>query len=365
MGRVASQHDYFFTVPPDLGFEESCRVAPRSSMRVYQTKGSFQRWYWETFTLPHLIKAFRPDVVFNLANRGLVSPPCPQATLIRDSHLFYPSSHFGLITRLEQLKFWYHRKHLIRSLRSTSLLFCQTTVAARRIRQVFGDGFAIRLCPKLVSPLIYHNTSDGTVPEPLSSLNGKFKLFVLTRYYPHKNLEVIPRLFERHRADLHDVVVIMTIAPDQHPNVGRLLRDINRHGLENNIISVGSLKEHQLAAYYRHSDALLLPTLLESFSGTYLEAMHFDRPILTSDADFAHEVCSDAAVYFDPRDPDDICAAILRLKNDRDLYARLVNAGQERRAAQPMGWDDVARCVISELEHLVGDGNRARRAGLA
>ena len=30
-----------------------------------------------------------------------------------------------------------------------------------------------------------------------------------------------------------------------------------------------------------------MPTLLESFSGTYVESMYFEKPILTSDLDFA------------------------------------------------------------------------------
>jgi hypothetical protein len=43
--------------------------------------------------------------------------------------------------------------------------------------------------------------------------------------------------------------------------------------------------------WYKATQALLLPTLLESFSGTYIEAMHFERPIFTSNLDFAKEVC--------------------------------------------------------------------------
>ena len=84
--------------------------------------------------------------------------------------------------------------------------------------------------------------------------------------------------------------------------------------------------------------------------------MQFGRPILTSDMDFAHQVCGDAALYFDPRDAHDICQAILRLKNDRQLYAQLAEAGTTRRAAQALTWDDIGRSVIRELEQLIIDG---------
>ena len=110
--------------------------------------------------------------------------------------------------------------------------------------------------------------------------------------------------------------------------------------------------QSQLAAYYEHTDALLLPTLLESYSGTYNEAMRFHRPVLTSDLDFAHAVCGDAAVYFDPWNPADIASAIVRLKNDADLRRRLVAAGDQQKERASKSWDEIAASVMNELAAL-------------
>jgi len=352
-GRVAPKHDYFFTIPPDLEYEECCRVAPKHEILVYQTSGLAHRWYWESVNLPALVRKFRPNVIFNVGNRGLVSPPCPQATLIQDSHLLYPFSHFGRISGLERFKFWYHRRHLRKSLRATQLLFCQTQVAEQRLRGVYGNGFLIRHCPNQFSTFVRPAAETTLEPDSLRPFHDKFKLFVLTRYYTHKNLEIIPRVFWQHRRELRDVAVVLTIAPDQHPNAAKLLRDVKRHGLEQNIITVGPLRQNELPAYYEHTDALFLPTLLESFSGTFLETMQFGRPILTSDMDFAHGVCGDAAIYFDPHNVDNICEAILRLKDDKALYQQLTEAGKSRRETYSLTWDEIGGSVIRELELLV------------
>ena len=352
-GRVAPKHDYFFTIPPDIGYEECCRVASKHDILVYQTSGLAQRWYWETVNLPAIVRKFRPNVIFNVSNRGLVSPPCPQATLIQDTHLLYPRLYFGRISGLERFKFWYHRRHLRKSLKATQLLFCQTQVAEQRLRGVYGNGFLIRHCANQFSTFVRPAEETASEPELLRPFSGKFKLFVLTRYYTHKNLEIIPRLFRVHRHELRDVGVVLTIAPDQHRNAAKLLRDVKRHGLEQNIITVGPLRQDELPVYYEHTDALLLPTLLESFSGTYLEAMQFGRPILTSDMDFAHVVCGDAALYFDPHNVDDICETILRLKNDSDLCQKLVKEGKTQRQVQSLTWDEIGQSVIRELELLV------------
>ena len=51
---------------------------------------------------------------------------------------------------------------------------------------------------------------------------------------------------------------------------------------------------------------MFLPTFLECFSASYAEAMLMKKPIITSNLGFAQNVCKDAAVYFDPCNPEDI-----------------------------------------------------------
>ena len=70
---------------------------------------------------------------------------------------------------------------------------------------------------------------------------------------------------------------------------------------------------------YNQADAMFLPTLLETFSASYPEAMKMERPILTSDLDFAKDICGDAALYFNPLDSYDIANKIKTI-NDRSHY---------------------------------------------
>ena len=84
------------------------------------------------------------------------------------------------------------------------------------------------------------------------------------------------------------------------------MRAIESQGLTDRILNLGPVDLEDLPNVYRASDALFLPTLLESFSGTYLEAMHYGLPILTTDLDFARNICRDAALYFDPENLDGI-----------------------------------------------------------
>lgn len=95
-----------------------------------------------------------------------------------------------------------------------------------------------------------------------------------------------------------------------------------------------------------------MPTLLESFSGTYLEAMKAGCPILTSDRDFAREVCGEAALYFDPLDADSIVRTILRLRDEPGLRQRLIAAGQKRLQQRFPTWAEVTERYVELLRKI-------------
>ena len=353
-GKTAPQHEYIVTIPPGLGYEDVCATITNVTVIPYETKGLLSRWIWETFQLPQMVRQFKPDVIFNFGNRGFITPPCPQSTIIQSSYLAYPPSQWGFFRLGVWCRARYIGRHLRKSLKYTPLVFCQTPVMEKRMKEMYGNDFATAICPNQFSAFIADNVTESAFPEVLKPIEDKFRLFVLTRYYPHKNLEIIPKLYKKFGARLNDVAFVLTLTPDQHPSASRLLREIKRNRLENHVLSVGSLKQEELAQYYRHCNALFLPTLLESFSGTYFESMSFDCPILTSDRDFARYVCGDAAMYFDPLNVESIVDAILRLKNESGLAERLVVAGREQRQLVSTSWDEIAADVMGRLEKIAG-----------
>ncbi|NJD05858.1 MAG: glycosyltransferase family 4 protein [Methylococcaceae bacterium] len=361
--RQGSTHRYFCSVPAGLGYEAICENQPHCQPVYFRRQGGhFDRWYFDERVLPKLVKEFAPDVVLALGNRGLSGVKWPQAILCQDSHLYYPSRHFGRETQPVRLLIAYSRARLARDLRHTNLLFCQTPVAAARLRETYRYEGEIALAPNAVSVATIAGEVNVAVPEPLKVISASTRLFCLTRYYAHKNLESIVLLFDRYREELRDVAVVLTISAEDHPNAGKLLQAIRKHGLDRQIVNVGPLQQTELAAYYRHCQALFLPTLLESFSGTYLEAMRFECPILTSDLDFAHHVCGDAALYFDPWDPARMKEAIFSLASDDSLRNTLKEIGIDRLNTGFADWAMVTSTVLKKLKSITGCESRRAKA---
>lgn len=352
------------TIPPELGYEESCQAAPNIKFVTYRHSSLAARWIWESVQLSSMVRAFNPSVIFNMGNRGFLRPPAPQATLIQDAHLFYPFSHFGQISPLQRFKFWYHQRHLRATLRRTSLLFCQTEIARNRLGEKFGKDVRIALCENHFSRYAIPPSAKTHVPPILRKCRREFTLFVPARHYPHKNLEVIPAMFRKHRKRLCEVAVVFTVSPGDSPAAARFVANIQSDDLRTNLTAIGELPQPELAAYYTHTDGLLLPTLLESSSGTYIEAMTYRRPIITSNHDFARAACGDSAVYFEPTDIDSICDAVLKVKDDLKLRANMVRLGEQMLDRRTASWDEIGRGVILELERLAERPARESRNGI-
>ena len=54
------------------------------------------------------------------------------------------------------------------------------------------------------------------------------------------------------------------------------------------------------------------------------------KPILTSDLPFAHDICGDAAIFFDPMNEIDITEKIILLLNNPSISNQLIENGLEK-----------------------------------
>lgn len=84
------------------------------------------------------------------------------------------------------------------------------------------------------------------------------------------------------------------------------------------LVSGGELRE-----LYRRAAVLAFPSLYEGFGLPPLEAMASGCPVAASAAGSIPEVCGDAAVLFDPEDPESIAAGILEALARSEELTRL------------------------------------------
>ena len=180
----------------------------------------------------------------------------------------------------------------------------------------------------------------------------EIKLLCLTHYYPHKNLEVLLPLARRIKERSLPHCIVITIDATQHRKAEEFLNIIRKEGLEDIIINIGPVSMDVVPSLYSQCDALLMPTLLESFGLTYLEAMFHYKTILTSNRDFAKDVCGQAAFYFDPLDPDSILSSISHAFKNSNEKMRKIEEGRKQ-LSRLLSWDQVFEKYQALIEDTI------------
>lgn len=351
--RVAPDNEYLFFVPGDVGYEEICARAPHSETQFTKPTSELSRLWYDWVRLPKIVAKFQPDAILGITALGLLNPGCPQAVLVDQPQLIYSDRHSGPRTVRDRLRHAYLRWHFRRQLAHTQLVLCRTEDTARRLREQYEfDGKPLVIGSSVSTSFLVAPGSQD-MPETLKKYGEKLKLLYVTRYYPHKNIEGIVDLFDSYRDELSNVVVFLTITPDQHKNVATILNRIEKLGLDNQIVNLGLVPHEEIAAYFHGCDAKFMPTFLETHSVPYMEAISVGLPILTSDIDFAHASCGDAALYFDPWSTESMRDAILRFENEPALRTELTQRSKGRFGETHQSWDDIASNVLSELRIVV------------
>lgn len=172
-------------------------------------------------------------------------------------------------------------------------------------------------------------------------------------YYPHKNLEILLDLAGLIKNSKLHYRIVTTVSPATDA-ARRFIESINERELQEVIINIGQVPLSQMRSLYEQCDALLMPTLLETFGLVYLEAMHRGLPVFTSDMWFSQAVCGDAAEYFDPFDAKDILRALEEVMPHPSVKSDLIEAGARRLASFPT-WEENFATYQKYIGELLGE----------
>ncbi len=353
--KSSFDHEVHAFVPRGRGYED----ISDDRVRIHVVPGRYDvgplRFPVVSRWLVRQIHAIAPDVVFSMGNIALPTS-VPQLLLFHWAYAIYPES--VVWERMDWRSYVERRARLHafrRRLRFATAVAVQTETARARMRRLYGVEW-LEVIPNAVTlPVLGGSNGQRLVPRDPSA---RWTLLCLTRYYPHKNLEVLVPVARKLEELGSGGRILLTLAADQHPRARSLLRRIEREGLGHVLVNIGPVPMSSIASLYSEVDGLLLPTLLESFSGTYVEAMHYGVPVFTSDMDFARDVCGDAAVYFDPKSPESIVEAVMNGLSNGALLERLAQRGRARVDRFP-GWLQVCEMYVSLLERIGRVGKAA------
>jgi glycosyltransferase involved in cell wall biosynthesis len=282
--------------------------------------------------LPLIAYREKCQLIFNLGDIPIISH-LPQVFLFDWPYAAFlesPAWHLGSLREIVIRKM---KLNIFKAcLPFVDVMIAQNSVLRDCIRQLYCVQ-DIHVVPNAVS---LDNLSE--IESRDFDLGNEFKLLCLSRYYSHKNIEIFIPIAERIKDANLPIKIVTTISPYDGDGAVSFIDEIKSKGLSNVIINLGTVSMEHVPSLYRQTDALLLPSLLESFSGTYVEAMFHNKVILTSDLPFATGVCGDGALYFDPENDTEIFTKICEVVRNSDLRSKTIEKAKCR-IGNMLTWD--------------------------
>ena len=113
-----------------------------------------------------------------------------------------------------------------------------------------------------------------------------------------------------------------------NPEDKKMINEANAEGEK--IIFTGYVSNATLDKIFKNADAFIFPSLYEGFGIPILESFYFKKPLLCSNITSMPEIAGDAALYFDPENPEEIAKIIVFFYQNPSVWQSLVEKGQQR-----------------------------------
>jgi phosphatidylinositol alpha-1,6-mannosyltransferase len=164
------------------------------------------------------------------------------------------------------------------------------------------------------------------------NVGGRFLVLFLSRLVKRKGADTLIRAV----AALRGAVLIVGSAGPERGPLERLAREL---GVTDRVVFTGSVPEERLPEYYAAADVFCMPCTdrfggldTEGFGVVYLEAQASGIPCIAGRCGGSAEAVEDgvSGIVIDAPTPRDVATALLELRKDPALCARLGGAGRSR-----------------------------------
>lgn len=255
----------------------------------------------------------RIDVQFMTVNPG-TARKVPSVTWLPDfQHLHYPE-FFSQSDLNFRLRFYPE------AARKSRLVILSSYAALQDLEKVAPDYITKARVLSFVAQIedcVYEHDPSPVILH--YHLPHKF-YFLPNQFWQHKNHLVVIQAVARARLENPQITVVCSGGIYDHRNpfyFESILNEIARLGLYENIRILGRISRHHLYQLMRHSLAILQPSLFEGWSTTVEEAKSLGKQIILSDIPVHREQNPPGALFFNPRNPEELAQLLLAVFQDK------------------------------------------------
>lgn len=328
LNDYSNEIEWYYLISEDLHeVLQQYSFSKEKNYFVYPTQPNFTGSYYKVRKGLKLIeKSLKPQVVYSLASPSYFSFKAPEVMRFANAWITNPNKYaystLSVKGRVRNKLYTINQKRLMRKRRF--FITQSETVKNGILSNVETEAHNVKVISNVL-PAIYLDKRDDLL---LNQKNDKDIIYIacVAAPNPHKNLDILPSVLKYLR-DEHGIenAVFLTTLPDDSSLFIQLKQELTLMNLENRVVNYGYCSQEKLIELYSKCEICFMPTLLETFSATLLEAMFFNLAIVTSDFDFNREVVGDSALYHQPMDAKDAADKLALLIKDETYRGKLKN----------------------------------------
>ncbi|MDQ4138464.1 MAG: glycosyltransferase [Actinomycetota bacterium] len=304
------------------------------------------RVLYEQGALAPIVARVDVDALLSTCNTTPLLKRRPSVVVLQSLQYLHFPSQFGRVRAA------YLRAMVARSLTAADAVITVSHWARSEAIRLFG------LDPSRVFT-VYHGVSDAvrgvaTIDErperPALPGDAPYVLMV-SSFYGFKNHRRLVRAFADVVASTGVPHRLVLVGGDADVAGRELAVLADSLGVGDRMVLTGALSHEQVPAFVAHADAVVYPSLYETFGLPVLEALAMGRPVVTSDHGPMAEIAGGAARLVDAEDVESISKGLADVMLDERLRVELAEAGP-RRAAE-FTWETAARETVSVIETAI------------
>lgn len=177
-------------------------------------------------------------------------------------------------------------------------------------------------------------------PKPPKKMKLKYKQFLMYvgQQADYKNIK---RLIKTHQHILRSKPDLGLVLVGSKSKANKMNEAwVEKKGYKN-ITFTGFVSDDQLAWLYKNCGVYIFPSLMEGFGLPGLEAMEYGAPVASSNATCLPEIYDDAAVYFDPKNIEEMAGVIEKVLENESVRQELIKKGYKQ--AKKYSWNRMAK----------------------
>lgn len=135
---------------------------------------------------------------------------------------------------------------------------------------------------------------------------------------------------------------------------------ISKFGIKDKVIFTGMITGREKIAAYRDADVFVLPSHAENFANVVLEALAMRVPTIVSpEVGLSSNLEEHEAAAVVPRDPKNICAAMLSVFEEPEKWRKISENGHHL-VRREYSWTNIAESLLREYDAIVKNTDETR-----